>query len=203
MIFDAGTTRRFRWASASRPRDDRGPSGDLHVVESLGGADRIAVIDGLGHGLEAAVAAGLAVRTLQANPTDSLTEALLACHHALGRTRGAVMSLARVGEDALSWVGVGNVDALLIHGPNRPAGRKHLAPRGGVIGHSMPPLRPSGTSIVRGDLLIMATDGLRGDFADHVELHGTPDRIVEVLIRTCRTGRDDALVFAARYDGAA
>lgn len=198
-----GTLGALRWAVVSTALDGQPVSGDLHVVAPTDDGALLAVIDGLGHGPEAAEAAQLAAGTLEALPSRPADEAIVACHRALRRTRGAVMSVVRIHPAALSWSGVGNVEGILVHGPNRPAGRSRLLLFGGVVGHSIHTPRVSTVPLVRGDLLVLATDGLRDDFADVIEVAASPQRVAESLMDRCRTGRDDALALAARFDGAA
>src|SRR5947207_14330118 len=70
------------------------PSGDLHVVAPFPGGVLVALLDGLGHGEEAAAAskAALAVRHDPAGASPLLL--LPGCHDALLRTRGGDMRLA-------------------------------------------------------------------------------------------------------------
>jgi phosphoserine phosphatase RsbX len=198
----SGTVGAIRWAAVSWPLDGQPVSGDLHVVVEAEDGVLLAVVDGLGHGPEAAEAAQAAVRTLEADPSRPIDAAIRACHQALARTRGAVMSIVRTRAHDLSWAGVGNVEAIVVHGPNRPPGRSRLLLFGGVVGQSFRPPRVSSTPLFRGDLLVLATDGLDEDFADAIEPTGAPERVAEVLVSRRRTGRDDALALAARFDGA-
>ena len=86
-------------AAAGRPRLGETVSGDHWAVDWDGFACRVAVIDGLGHGPEAAQAAEAAVATLAAHPELPPDEALRRCHVALKGTRGAAISIARVEPD--------------------------------------------------------------------------------------------------------
>jgi negative regulator of sigma-B (phosphoserine phosphatase) len=191
-----------RWAAVSWPIDGESVCGDVSVAVPTEDGALLAVIDGLGHGREAAEAATLAARTLEAEPSRPVDAGIVACHQALVRTRGAVMSVVRLHRAELTWTGVGNVEALLVHGPNRPPGRARLLLFGGVVGQAYRTLRVSSERLFRGDLLVLATDGLRSDFSDAVEATASPQRVVDVLMASCRTGRDDALALAARFDGA-
>ena len=198
----AGSTGPLRWAAINRPLDGEPVSGDRCVVRLTEGVSWIAGIDGLGHGPEAAAAAAEAARVLETGTFASVVDALVSCHAALGRTRGAVMSIVRVSGAELSWVGVGNVETAIIRGPGAAAPRVRLLLYGGVVGHTLPTPRPSGTALRRGDLIVLATDGLSADVMDHIDTLASPQAVVDRLMTRCRTGRDDALAFAARYDGA-
>ena len=85
------------------------------VVEFPNGA-LVALIDGLGHGNEASAAAIAAERVLLSTPYEAVDELVRRCHEQLRRTRGAVLSLASFDTErgAMTWLGVGNVEALLV-----------------------------------------------------------------------------------------
>ena len=83
------------WSAASRARAGEKESGDRCVVKVQADGALLAVADGLGHGAEAALAADLAVRTVERYATEPLTEIVKRCHQNLLRTRGVALSLAR------------------------------------------------------------------------------------------------------------
>ena len=62
------------WSAASRARAGEKESGDRCVVKVQADGALLAVADGLGHGAEAALAADLAVRTVERYATEPLTE---------------------------------------------------------------------------------------------------------------------------------
>ena len=203
MNAHAGVAGPLRWAVAGLALEGQVVSGDQFVAVSTGDGALLAVIDGLGHGPQAATAAQEAVRVVVASSARSAIDVLGVCHEALGRTRGAAMSIVRVQGGALTWAGVGNVEAVLVPGRCSAGRRRRLVCAGGVVGYSLPELRESGAPIARGDLVVLATDGLREDFADAIDLTSSPEAMVRDLVARCRTARDDVLVLAARYDGGA
>ena len=179
-------------------------SGDLHLVVPFGGGALVALIDGLGHGAEAAEAARAAVPVLEAHADAPVLELMQQCHEALRRTRGAAMSLASFNalEASLTWTGVGNVEGVLL----RVSRLSHRASegitlRGGVVGYRLPPLHANTLAVMPGDLLILATDGVRGGFTEGVAIgHGVQD-IAEAILARFAKGSDDAHVVVARYTG--
>ena len=102
--------------SASRPYPGELVNGDAWQVDWYQGGCRIAVIDGLGHGPQAADAAHAALTTLSSRPELSPSDALKCCHRALSATRGAAISIATIDTAAeeLIYAGIGNVDAHLL-----------------------------------------------------------------------------------------
>ncbi len=69
-------------------------SGDSHMIKSLKNGILIAVVDGLGHGYEAAAAAKIAIETLDTSADEQIIAMVRRCHEALKGTRGVVMSIA-------------------------------------------------------------------------------------------------------------
>ena len=74
------------------------------------------MVDGLGHGEFAAMAADEAVRVFQENRNPDLVEQMQYLHGALKKTRGAAVALARLdaGRRQLAYVGVGNITGCIV-----------------------------------------------------------------------------------------
>ena len=79
---------------------------------------------------------------------------LRGCHEALRVSRGAAVSLASIDgrNNTMAWLGVGNVDGLLVCYSCDPPKREMLITRGGVVGFQLPPLRTASLPVCRGDL---------------------------------------------------
>lgn len=192
------------WAVALRALPGESESGDAYVVRSSDAGTLVAVVDGLGHGREAAVAARAAVSVLEACTPVPITDVIKHCHEVLAKTRGAAMSVALFSsrECTMTWLGVGNVQGVLIPGDcNGTRRHEHLLLRGGVVGFRLPSLHPSKLGIVPGDTLVLATDGIASDFAQDVLTYDPPERITDGILNRYRRGGDDALVLVARYLG--
>ncbi|HZI92716.1 MAG TPA: SpoIIE family protein phosphatase [Patescibacteria group bacterium] len=164
----------------------------------------IGAIDGLGHGPEAAVAARLCAGMLSDYSGEPLVQTIAKCHAALRGTRGVALSLCTL--DAKSsfwaWAGVGNVAGVLLRqsgGPTRQ--REFLIQRNGVVGGRMTKPTVSRTHAAPGDVMTLATDGIRADYSLGMDLTGTPQKIAERIMDGYATGKDDALVLVARYEG--
>jgi negative regulator of sigma-B (phosphoserine phosphatase) len=179
-------------------------SGDLHVVAPFAEGALVALIDGLGHGEEAAAAASTAVTILEAHPEESVQTLLLSCHEGMRKTRGAVMSLASFDarNASMTWTGVGNVAAVLLRGNAAPEPTgEALVARGGVVGYQLPLPRVRTLRIWRGDVLVMTTDGIQAGFVAGLSTTHPPQEIAESILATYSTGTDDARVVVARYLG--
>ena len=194
----------IEWAVASMTLAGERASGDRYVVQPFSSGVVVAVIDGLGHGPEAAEAAGLAVSTVEHHAAEPVVSLLTRCHCALRGTRGAVISLASYSarDHRMTWIGVGNVEGVL----RRATGssdeqERSLLLRGGVIGARLPSLRTDVVSVRRGDLLILASDGIRSDFADCIVATDSTQQIADRILAAHAKATDDALVLVSRYVG--
>ncbi len=195
----------LEWGVASRRLAGEPESGDLHLVKAFDGGVLVAVVDGLGHGPEAAAAASRAVVTLKAHAAEPVDALLKRCDEALRGTRGAVLSLAsfNTGRREMTWVGLGNVEGLLLTAhENGERERQSLVMRGGVLGSRLPPVHPAALPIRPGDTLILATDGVRADFATGDVPAEAPQRLADRILTRWAKATDDALVLVARFTGA-
>jgi phosphoserine phosphatase RsbX len=190
----------LEWGTAARALPGEDESGDRALVLPRGaGGVLVAVIDGLGHGDEASLAAQLAVDTISEDPEEDLVEMVCRCHERLVRTRGAVVAVADVQPGGgLQWTGVGNIEAVLVRADG--GAREHALLFGGVLGMQVPRLRPSRLRLEPGDWLILATDGIARGFTATLELDEPQAAADRILARHAVT-RDDALVFVGRYGG--
>lgn len=195
----------IEWGLSSRPIQGEVVSGDLEVVAPFPGGVLAAVIDGLGHGPDAASAAhraGVLLAAEAGRPVQALVDL---CHAALCGTRGAVLTIASIDASgsALSWIGVGNVDAVLWRA-DRGDGvlREAIVPRNGVVGFHLPPLRVVTLPISPGDMLVFATDGVRHGFASDSPLPATAQEHADYILGEYGKVTDDALVLVIKYLGA-
>jgi len=189
---------------ASAPLAGEPSSGDLGLVEPFPGGALIALIDPLGHGPEATATAEETARVLRSEPSLPVDALLRRCHKALRRTRGAAISLASVdaARSSLEWLGVGNVDGLLVRGTVDPAHPDdRLANSPGRVGFLLPSLGPRTITLQRGDTLVLATDGIRGELHGEVVGDRTPQEIADAILAHYVRKTDDAGVVVARYLG--
>jgi len=109
------TTGLVEWGVTAAALTGQAENGDAYVVEPFADGILVAVVDGLGHGREAAAAARLAVATLRRYPFEPLPVLFSRCHESLRQTRGVVLSAAsfHARERTMAWLGVGNVLTLL------------------------------------------------------------------------------------------
>ncbi|HYQ87078.1 MAG TPA: SpoIIE family protein phosphatase [Bacteroidota bacterium] len=192
------------WASAGVALTGETESGDLHVVKHFEAGILVGVVDGLGHGPEAAFAARKAVAALEEHPEEPLIRLVRRCHESLKGTRGVVMSLASLdtGNNSASWLGIGNVEGILVREGSKPGPRIHrIIGWGGVVGYNLPELRPASLSLMENDLLVFASDGIRQEFVERSNYRDQPQRVADRICTQFGTRTDDALVLVLRYRG--
>lgn len=188
--------------TAARPYPGEQVSGDGWSIDWHKGTCRIALIDGLGHGVEAAAATLAATTALASRPELSPADALRLCHQALQGTRGAVISVARIDPSGarLTYAGVGNVEARLWQPPEQ---QRPIAYRG-IVGVALPTLRSFELELRPDWMLMLHTDGVTSRF-DLQELApligGDPDVLASEVLRRWGRQTDDATVLIAGASG--
>jgi anti-sigma regulatory factor (Ser/Thr protein kinase) len=160
----------------------------------------LAVADGLGHGPLAREAAALAIATLRDSSSVSPRELLQLCHHAVTKTRGAVMSVVYIPDDGTELVqaGVGNIACHLYR--NRASTRFPSTP--GVLGQARPGERVLENRSPLGGrhVLVLYSDGLssRIDLTNDAALLREPPLIIaHRLVAEHGRDHDDSLVLVA------
>jgi phosphoserine phosphatase RsbX len=192
----------IEWGVACQAYPGEPLSGDRHVVVQNGNVAKVAVIDGIGHGSEAAQAAEAAVDVIESYSEESVERLFSRCHERLSMTRGAAITLVCFdrAENSLTWLGAGNVMAVLVRdqGASAPH-RTDLMIRSGVVGSQLPALTPLRTELQYGDLLVMTTDGIGASFIDSVRSRENLQRQADRILDDYQVANDDALVLLARY----
>jgi serine/threonine protein phosphatase PrpC len=205
-VLDQARDRELEWGTATAPHPAQDVSGDVALVIRVPEGALVAVIDGLGHGHEAARAARIARETVCEAAGADIIALAHRCHRALACTRGAAVALAYVSTSAstLTWLGVGNVEGRLITSGQRtrqPSANASLRLRRGVIGHQLPVIGTATLDIHRGDMLILSTDGITPGFGEALDVSGSSQRIAERILAEHWTVADDGLVLVLRYLG--
>jgi negative regulator of sigma-B (phosphoserine phosphatase) len=181
-----------------------GESGDLHMVCCNQNGVLIAVIDGIGHGEEAAEVARTAAALLRATVDEPVISLVEQCHEKLKGTRGAVLSLAFISPEQkmMTWLGVGNVQGVLVRADAAKGNaQESLLLRAGVVGSKLPSLQASVLPVSQGDTLVFATDGIQSDFSAGLNARENPQRAADRILNKYRNRSDDALVLVARLTG--
>jgi anti-sigma regulatory factor (Ser/Thr protein kinase) len=173
--------------------------GDAWVVRCDESSIEVVVVDGLGHGPEAAKAAAAACAAFLERGGRSSAEVLDAADAALRATRGAAMGAAiidlRRGE--VTFSGIGNTVAVVLTGDTV----QHLVSFGGIVGQRMVRGRSFTASWSDQSIFIAHSDGIGtrwnlGAYPGLAVRH--PSVIAGVLYRDFGRGRDDASVVVVK-----
>jgi negative regulator of sigma-B (phosphoserine phosphatase) len=194
----------LEYGLAKHAHGGQSESGDLHMVCCNQNGVLIAVIDGIGHGEEAAEVAKIAAALLRSSVDEPVISLVELCHEQLKTTRGVVMSLAFVSPEQkmMTWIGVGNVQGVLVRADTKRGNpQESLLLRGGVVGSKLPFLQASVLPVSQGDTLVFATDGIQSDFSAGLSAKENPQRAADRILTKFRSNNDDALVLVARLTG--
>ena len=196
----------LEWAVAGRAKPGEFESGDLHAEAEVPGGTVLAVMDGLGHGSQAAEVSRAAAEVVRQRASFDVSALLRSCDEQLRGTRGVVMSVAAFdrARAQLTWSGIGNVEGLLVRAdPMAKPRRESLLLVGGVVGGGLSSVRSSSLPLLQGDVLVFATDGISAGFADRLVTFGSVQGIADQLLARWQRGNDDALVLVARWSAVA
>jgi negative regulator of sigma-B (phosphoserine phosphatase) len=196
----------IEWAAAARPSPGEEICGDRVIAVELDDSAAVfGVIDGLGHGADAAAAGKCAAQVIDQNTGRPLDVVMGVCHRQLTNTRGAAITLARIGfhDDTLQWIGVGNVSAHLFaratSGVETQVSARLAA---GIVGYRMPEITVPETIPIRpGNLLIIASDGIDQDHLNGVDFAAPAGAIAAAIVTGHSKAIDDASVLVARHRG--
>lgn len=171
-------------------------NGDAWAELQSGDEHRFAVIDGAGHGPEAALAAIRARDTFLSNPDLEFKAVLARCHVALKGTRGAVMTVAAIRRPSLLTVaGVGNVETYLWSAE----GEQHLVTQRGMLGATLPRVRAVDIALEGHWALVLHSDGVRSRFSLRDEIlrdamEGGAQPLARSILEHYSRATDDATV---------
>jgi len=175
--------------------------GDGWAVADVAEGLAVAVVDGLGHGVKASVAAEAALDAFTADPAD-LDGLLNRANAAMRDTRGGAMTacLLEPGRRELHYFAVGNVSGRVLAGPDE----RGLALSAGTLGLKVEPPRTRVLSLPwpPGASLVLWTDGLssRLELSSHAGLFThDPALVAATLHREHTRERDDATVVVIRH----
>jgi anti-sigma regulatory factor (Ser/Thr protein kinase) len=190
---------RTLFGAAVAPYPGEQVCGDRWVFSETAQGRTLLVVDGAGHGIEAARAADTAAQIFAEHAAASCIELVERMHRALAPTRGAAVAIARIDEAAgtVRYVGVGNICGVLVTGDQV----RHMVSHNGTAGHVAPRIREFTYDFTADPLVILHSDGLtsRWELATYPGLVSQhPSLVAGVLLRDHRRARDDASVVAMR-----
>lgn len=185
--------------AVSLPAPGETACGDSWAVAVDGPLAAVLVVDGLGHGPEAAHAAHEAVRIFGGEPWAAPREQLARLHAGLRGTRGAALTVLRADGEAgsIRSAGAGNVLARLVSGTSD----RTLLGQHGTAGLQIRTPEEVTTPWPPHALLVVHSDGIESRWQPDV-LRGVlgrdPVLAAALLLRDHCRGRDDATVLVLR-----
>ncbi|HWO08554.1 MAG TPA: SpoIIE family protein phosphatase [Polyangiaceae bacterium] len=187
---------KVRVAHSSLPKLGEKANGDRPFFrQDDQGRSLIAVIDGLGHGYEAQVAALAALRYLSEVPLNkSLEEIMPELHQGMRGTRGAAGTVCINDGVELSACAVGNVELRPIRS------EVPLISSAGILGVRVQRFRVCKASLKPGCRLVIFSDGLANP-TSMGEYHNVEAQLAcDGLLRRHRRTYDDATVLIADFE---
>ncbi len=207
MIFKDGIPKRLKdetqlmsFGSILTPKREELVIGDSWGVSCSEIYRSLLVVDGLGHGSEAADAAAIARSNFTERPFQAPKNTLLSLHKAMSGSRGGVAAHALIDREAmrLHFAGLGNINASLILAGGKT---RHLTSLNGTLGYEAKKIQEFAYEISRGDTLIMHSDGCssRWNLHNYPELLSKhPAIICGVLYKDFAKDFDDVTICCLR-----
>jgi anti-sigma regulatory factor (Ser/Thr protein kinase) len=175
--------------------------GDDWATVDRDGLSFILMVDGLGHGAPAALAAEESVRIFQGHRSREPADIVESTHRAIRGTRGAALAIARLdlANGQLRYAGVGNICGVVV---DRKTGETmSMVSHNGTVGYAIRKIQSYDYSWTDNSLLLMHSDGL-GTHWNLDRYPGIwqrhPSLVAGLLYRDHKRGRDDVTVLVAR-----
>lgn len=174
--------------------------GDAWAIDTTAERWRMAVVDGLGHGIYAAEAARAAIELTGDARNGSPSVLIESMHLKVKGTRGAAAAAVDVSrtDNSVVFSGVGNVAGAILTGPQK---RQQMISVNGTLGYDMRKPRQYSYPAEKNSLVVLHSDGLSTSWVleKYPGLFGRhPAVIASVLFRDFRRLRDDATVVVKR-----
>ena len=192
---------RFQIGTVNLPAPHEIACGDTWRVSENESGLSLMVVDGLGHGPEAAKVAAEAARQFDREPFTALTTLYDHLHDRLRTTRGGAIAIAQIDSNnsRMKYMGVGNISgAIRSHAVAECRG---LFTHNGTVGMQMSKKQEFEYPFPEFATLIMHSDGLQSrwnleKYPGLISRH--PAIISAVLYRDFYRGRDDVTVVVLR-----
>lgn len=180
---------------AERPLEGQPVSGDAYLAVEDAASSLLCVIDGLGHGPEAARAAQAAVTYVRGHAADEIEATMRALDDQLRSTRGAAITIVRVDhvKSELQYCGVGNVTLRAFF--RKPAYPVNVP---GIVGKRPRRYLTTRHRMEVDDTFVVYTDGISSRWEAESTPNGTPQAIANDLLARHGKAHDDVTCIVAR-----
>nr|QNO44173.1 hypothetical protein NLDJDEJO_00005 [Methanosarcinales archaeon ANME-2c ERB4]QNO44861.1 hypothetical protein FNLBKCNM_00005 [Methanosarcinales archaeon ANME-2c ERB4]QNO46570.1 hypothetical protein NKHCAGDB_00003 [Methanosarcinales archaeon ANME-2c ERB4] len=184
-------------ATVKHALDNAPYCGDEYGYWEEGTKTILSIVDGLGHGKDAEIAAKAAVNYIARHLSESLQEIFTGCDSELRGTRGAAMGITVIDaeKDKLTYAGIGNTRVIVVNSKTFRLDSDY-----GIIGGGFKKLTPETLAIGKEALVVMFTDGVEElvDLSRYDLISGDVHELAEKIITDWRIERDDAAVMVYR-----
>jgi len=149
--------------------------GDTYFIDRFDKTAIFAVIDGLGHGVNAFEAASKCKNIIDVNKEKCVKDIILCCHQGLKGTRGVVAAIVKT--------------------------KKSVKPISfsGVLGHNLRKFLSFEFNIYKEDIFTLFSDGI----SNHFDIEENSEKDVEIIAKEIFTKQrklnDDATILVVRY----
>ncbi len=174
------------------------------VVKSTPSGFLIAVIDATQDGKDGNMAAKAAAEIFEGFTHHSLVDLFNRADRCAKETGGCSISAAifNTSYHTANWFGVGNVQGFLYHrSPTADPRYNWLKLQQGFVGDNQFTIRDTTYPVRMGDVLILATTGIKPEFAGAMPIEGKPRVIADALLAEYARPEDDSLMLVTRYLG--
>jgi anti-sigma regulatory factor (Ser/Thr protein kinase) len=173
--------------------------GDAWATKSNSNSTVIMLVDGLGHGPDAAVAANQAITIFRQSTTHNPKEILPLLQTGLNHTRGAAIAIAKIAfaDNRVSFVGIGNISAIIFDQERS----NHLVSHNGIVGLNAHNFKEFSYPWTQNSLLVLHSDGVatHWSLANYPGLTAKhPALIAGVLFRDYERIHDDSTIVIAK-----
>ena len=184
----------------NRPKPGEYLCGDNWAMKSLRGQPTFLVVDGLGHGPDAAKAAREAVTCFEDTSSETPSVLLNDLHGALKGTRGAAVAVAQFDAEAskMTFAGVGNISGIVVHGETS----NHMMSYFGIVGYQVRKIQEMTYLCEAGNSMILSSDGIAtlGPLSAYPGLWEFPAALIAgVLYRDFQRVNDDATILVVKF----
>jgi anti-sigma regulatory factor (Ser/Thr protein kinase) len=189
------------WGVMNVPMPGETVSGDGWAVRRDKRDSTLMVVDGLGHGPNAARVATEALRLFDKNWRSGPADTLRSLHAGLRATRGGAIAIARIEpeERRIIYAGVGNIAGSIV---SRDGRMQRMMSHNGTVGHHARQIQELTYQFEDpGSFVVLHSDGVSGSWsaANYPGLAiQHPAVWAAVLYRDFARGRDDATVLVAK-----
>jgi phosphoserine phosphatase RsbX len=170
--------------------------GDGYTIDQQPDALLVSVVDGLGHGPNAAIAADAFASVVNGNTDMTLSEMMAAANEHLSHTRGAAAALLRItsSTERIDFVGVGNIH---LHTVTPEPINPVCAP--GIVGHRLRKIVPFGFRMPEWGLFALCSDGISSRIEFEAFENLEAQAVAEALLETHGKTYDDATCVVVKY----